>query len=116
MEVFDTLPSDGELTTKGKIIDVMDKKSGALAVSQSKYIKFNRIYVFNTHFIIGDTFDRNGRLLVRNQSSTFIVGAGNFGGKKTPNGDVVPCVPVPTRKPDASVLYKTSADQAALYR
>ena len=36
LEVMDTLPMDGVLTTKSKVIDVQDKKSGALVVTQGK--------------------------------------------------------------------------------
>lgn len=76
----------------------MDKKSGALVVTGS------------------DTFDERGQQLIRNQSSTFIVGAGNFGGKTKPNSEVIPTQPAPKRSPDFTALCKTSIDQAALYR
>lgn len=33
LEIVDHLPTDGVLTTKGKVIDVMDKKSGAVVVT-----------------------------------------------------------------------------------
>lgn len=54
--------------------------------------------------------------MIRNQSSTFIVGAGNFGGKSKANEQVVACVPNPSRSPDATMSMKTTIDQAALYR
>lgn len=98
LEIVDALPSDGVLTTKSSVIDVQDKKSGALVVTQA------------------DSYDANGRLIARSQSSTFVVRAGNFGGKSKAADVVVPSVPAPDRKPDASVQYKTSVDQAALYR
>lgn len=65
---------------------------------------------------LGDSYDASGRLIVRNQSATFVVRAGNFGGKSKAADVVVPAIPAPNRKPDASVQYKTSVDQAALYR
>lgn len=34
LEIVDALPSDGVLTTKSSVIDVQDKKSGALVVTQ----------------------------------------------------------------------------------
>lgn len=98
LEVFAPLPLDGVLKTRGKVIDVLDKKSGAVVITQC------------------DTFDAAGTLLVRNQSATFIVGVGNFGGKSKPSADVVPAVAAPSRKPDTSVQLRTSVDQAALYR
>jgi (3R)-3-hydroxyacyl-CoA dehydrogenase / 3a,7a,12a-trihydroxy-5b-cholest-24-enoyl-CoA hydratase / enoyl-CoA hydratase 2 len=98
VEVLKPIPTECELTTRGTVIDVMDKKSGALVVT------------------LCESFDKNGTLLIRNQSATFVVGAGNFGGKNTPNSQVIPTVPAPNRSPDYVVLAKTSPDQAALYR
>lgn len=37
LEVFDDLPTDGKLTTTGTIIDVVDKRSGALVVAHCLY-------------------------------------------------------------------------------
>lgn len=76
----------------------MDKKSGAVVVT------------------LCESFDENGEPLIRNQSSTFVVGAGNFGGKSKPSSDVIMPVPAPNRKPDFTALCKTTIDQAALYR
>lgn len=98
LEVCGDLPTSGCLTTTGKVLDVMDKGSGAVVVTNC------------------DSYDQNGRLLVKNQSSIFVVGAGNFGGKKQPIEGVVPLAEAPRRKPDASVNYKTCENQAALYR
>ncbi|XP_067634523.1 peroxisomal multifunctional enzyme type 2 [Eurosta solidaginis] len=98
LEICDDIPTSGTLTTSGKVFDVMDKGSGALVV-------------VNT-----DSYDESGRLVVKNQSSVFVVGAGKFGGKKTPIAGVIPIMNAPKRKPDAVIHYKTSEDQAALYR
>lgn len=76
----------------------MDKKSGAVVVT------------------LCESFDASGQPIIRNQSSTFVVGAGNFGGKSKPNDQVIPTVPNPTRAPDFTVSCKTTIDQAALYR
>lgn len=118
MEVFQPLPSDGILQTKGKVIDVMDKKSGAVVVTECKlrivsfYFWIVQIICFST----GDTFNQSGELLFRNQSSTFIVGAGNFNGNKTASDQVVSSIAVPSRIADSTIQYKTSVDQAAIYR
>lgn len=98
LEICDDIPTKGKLTTTGKVFDVMDKGSGAAVVTSC------------------DSYDENGRLLVKNQSTIFIVGAGKFGGKKNPAQGVVPIMPPPKRAPDASMQYKTTEDQAALYR
>lgn len=96
--MFEHLPTDGVLDSTAKVIDVMDKKSGAVVVTST------------------DSFDQRGNLRFRSQSSTFIVGCGNFGGKKEPSNEVVPCVATPKTKPDASVRLTTTENQAALYR
>lgn len=67
-------------------------------------------------FEIGESFDQSGKLLLKNQISTFIVGAGNFGGKSKASIEVVSTVPAPERPFDASIRYVTSVNQAALYR
>lgn len=98
MELLKPLPTEAELLTKGHVIDVMDKKSGALVVTECISV------------------DGNGTPLIRNQSSTFVVGAGNFGGKSKPNDQVIQTIPPPSRSPDFVTTVKTSPDQAALYR
>lgn len=98
LEILDDLPTSGQLVTKGKVFDVMDKGSGAVVVTNCV------------------SYDENGRQLVKNQSAVFIVGAGKFGGKKEPISGVVPLVPAPNRAPDSSIQYKINDDQAALYR
>lgn len=37
IEVFQELPTEGELTTTGSIIDVTDKRSGAVVVANCNY-------------------------------------------------------------------------------
>lgn len=64
----------------------------------------------------GESYDPSGKLLVKNQISTFIVGAGNFGGKSKASDEVKPAVPAPNGPCDVSIEYKTGVDQAVLYR
>ncbi|XP_031618010.1 peroxisomal multifunctional enzyme type 2 [Contarinia nasturtii] len=98
LEVCDELPTEGSVSTSGSVIDVVDKRSGAVVVLNC------------------DSFDQNGKLLFKNQLSTFVVGAGNFGGKTKASDEVKPVIPTPNRPFDASIKYTTSVDQAALYR
>ncbi|EDV99882.1 peroxisomal multifunctional enzyme type 2 [Drosophila grimshawi] len=98
LEICDEMPTSGTLLTKGRVFDVMDKGSGAVVVTSC------------------DSYDETGRLLVKNQSAIFVVGAGKFGGKKTPIAGVVPLAAAPSRQPDATIQYKTDVGQAALYR
>ena len=61
-------------------------------------------------FISVETFDENGEKLAFNQFATFVVGAGNFGGRKT-SPESTPLVDPPSRAPDASMEEKTDVDQ-----
>ncbi|CAG2120685.1 unnamed protein product, partial [Medioppia subpectinata] len=99
LELVKPIPSSATLTSVPKIIDVLDKGSGAL-------------------LIIGiETFDENQSLVFYNQMSLFMVGSGNFGGKRMSNDtNIKPIVSAPNRQPDAIVSEKTSIDQAAIYR
>ncbi|MEJ7599228.1 MAG: SDR family NAD(P)-dependent oxidoreductase, partial [Kofleriaceae bacterium] len=89
------LPTKGKLTTKGTIKQIFDKGKGALVV---------------TEFL---TYDEHGDELVRNELTTFVRGAGGWGGERGPSADVnVP----PDRAPDKVIEDKTSENQALLYR
>lgn len=44
IEILEDMPTDGVLTTKGSIIELLDKKSGAVAVS-------NRMFVITFFFL-----------------------------------------------------------------
>lgn len=92
------MPTDGVLESTAKVIDIMDKKSGAVVVTST------------------ESFDQRGNLRFRSQSSTFIVGCGNFGGKKDPSREVIPTVSTPKTKPTASLRIKTGENQAAIFR
>lgn len=87
-----------------------------LLLSQIVIKKKKSYHSFYNNFFSGNSYDENGKLLFKNQSATFVVGAGNFGGKTTASSAVIPALPVPNRSPDAVVQYSTSFDQAALYR
>ena len=90
------IPTKGKLTTGGKIGAVYDKGSGAVIVVDS------------------ETKDESGTLLFVNRSSIFVRGAGGFGGERGPSATSKNVQP--ERKPDHTIEYKTSTDQAALYR
>lgn len=98
LEIVGDLPTEGKIKTVGKVLEVCDKRSGAVIHTQC------------------ETYDESGNLLFRNQSACFIVGAGNFGGKSQASDNVIAPIAAPNRAPDAIVKYVTSVDQAALYR
>ncbi|MDZ4277501.1 MAG: MaoC/PaaZ C-terminal domain-containing protein [Dehalococcoidia bacterium] len=96
IELKAPIPASGKLTTKGKISAIWDKGSGAVVVVDSQ------------------TQDESGAVLFANTASLFVRGEGGFGGERGPSasGKNVPA----ERSPDHTVEYKTSPDQAALYR
>jgi len=95
-EIRSPIPTKGKLTTGGKIGAIYDKGSGAVIVIDS------------------ETKDDAGTLLFVNRSSIFVRGAGGFGGERGPSA-TSQNVP-PAKQPDHTVEYKTSDDQAAIYR
>jgi 3-hydroxyacyl-CoA dehydrogenase/3a,7a,12a-trihydroxy-5b-cholest-24-enoyl-CoA hydratase len=88
-------PRKGKLTHKIKIKDIFDKGKGALVISAIT------------------TTDESGQEIAYNEMTTFVRGAGGWGGDRGPSAEVnVP----PSRKPDAVVEEKTNPNQALLYR
>src|SRR5690606_33887728 len=84
-----------KLTHKARIKDIFDKGKHAIVVTAI------------------DTYDESGEKLVYNEVTTFVRGAGGFGGERGPSAEVnVP----PSREPDAVVEEKIPANQALLYR
>lgn len=100
LEIYKTIPTSGKITTYPKIIDILDKGKGALAV------------------VGAESKNEQGEVLFYNEFSSFIRGSGGFGGNKdrTPAGDATAANNPPNRAPDAIVTEKTHPDQAALYR
>lgn len=97
LEVLGPLPTEGTLKTDAYVVDVLDKRSGAVII------------------INAETFDSTGNPIVRTQSSVFIVGAGNFGGKKD-SDKLIATVTSPDRAPDCTIEVKTCVNAAALFR
>ena len=94
-EIKRPLPSHATLTHKTKIKDIFDKGKNALVVTATT------------------SLDENGEELIYNELTTFVRGAGGWGGDRGPSADVnVP----PDRAPDAVVTEKTTENQALLYR
>jgi 3-hydroxyacyl-CoA dehydrogenase/3a,7a,12a-trihydroxy-5b-cholest-24-enoyl-CoA hydratase len=94
-EVLRPLPTSAKLTHKAKIKEIWDKGKGAVVVMAIK------------------TLDEDGNELFYNELSTFVRGAGGWGGDRGPSAEVNVA---PDRKPDAVVEEKISASQALLYR
>jgi 3-hydroxyacyl-CoA dehydrogenase/3a,7a,12a-trihydroxy-5b-cholest-24-enoyl-CoA hydratase len=94
-EVKRPLPSHAKLTHKTKIKDIFDKGKNALVITATSSV------------------DENGEELIYNELTTFVRGAGGWGGER---GAVSDANMPPDRAPDAVVSEKTTENQALLYR
>src|SRR5262245_36522997 len=89
------LPRSAKLTHRSRIKDIFDKGKNALVITE----------------IV--SYDGNGNEVVRNEVTTFVRGAGGWGGDRGPSADVnVP----PDRAPDRVVEEVVPTQQALLYR
>ncbi len=96
LEVMRPLPEKATLKHKARISEILDKGKNAIVV---------------THL---DSYDaKTGELLVKNDVSMVVRGAGGWGGERGPATDVNQA---PERAPDAVITEKTSENQALLYR
>ena len=96
VEVFGPIPPNGKVRTTGKVAAIYDKGKAGVAVFESE-----------------SKDAETGALRFRNRMTTFIRGAGGFGGDPGPKSDKAE---MPTRKPDHEVTYHTREDQALIYR
>ena len=89
------LPPHAKLTHKARIRDIFDKGKNALVITEFK------------------SYDENGEELIHNELTTFVRGAGGWGGDRGPS--VEQNVP-PDRAPDAVTEEKIPENQTLLYR
>ncbi|CAB3403798.1 unnamed protein product [Caenorhabditis bovis] len=98
IEMYEPLPSEAKLRSEGRVVDVLDKGSGALILIDIL------------------TYDEStGKKIAMQQMSIFQVGSGNFGGSRTSPHEKKAST-IPSRPPDAIIEQKTWENQAALYR
>jgi acyl dehydratase len=88
------IPTEGKLTTSGKVAAVYDKGKGALVQVEA------------------ETKDEQGEVLFVNRSGVYLRGAGGFGGERGPEA----ANKAPDRAPDKSVEMQTLPIQAMIYR
>lgn len=89
------IPTSGEVSQTGSVVDIFDKVRGALVVLE-------------TVSVLGET----GEKLFTNRYSVYVRGEGGFGGEKGPPAADNP----PERHPDHVVESSTIPQQALLYR
>ena len=95
IELFDTIPTDGEIESTGEIGAILDKGKGASVE------------------LISDSVNlATGKPLFRNTMTAFFRGEGGFGGERGPASEFV----LPDRKADHEVRYETRVDQTLTYR
>lgn len=93
IEIHAPLPSEGEVTTTGRIVDIFDKGKAALLVLEA-------------------TSSMDGQALFTNRFKAFIRGEGGFGGESGPPAGNA----APERAPDHVVERTTLPQQALIYR
>lgn len=91
-----SLPVAGSVKLQGRVVAMHDKGKAAVVVTET---------------IATDLAD--GQPMYTNVSSVFIRGEGGWGGERGPSG---PQNVPPDRAPDHQVTYRTSPDQALIYR
>jgi acyl dehydratase len=94
IKLIKPIPTEGKLTTSGKVASVYDKGKGALMQVEA------------------ETKDEQGEVLFVNRSGVFLRGAGGFGGERGPEAGNK----APDRAPDKSVEMQTLPIQAMIYR
>lgn len=98
LELYKPFSPNGSFDIRTKLVDVLDKGSGATLV------------------INAELYNEKNELVALNQFVTFLVGSGNFGGKRNSDLQVQVNTKKFDRKADKTITEKTSIDQAALYR
>ncbi len=99
LQVFKSFSSSDTLRVVTDIVDVLDKKTGAVLI------------------INCELFNVSGEKVALNQFVIFLVGSGNFGGKNDSDKQVkINSTKKFTRNPDKIIIDKSHVDQAALYR
>jgi len=97
LELYKPIPTKAKLTHEMKVVDVLDKGSGAAIVTD----------------II--SYDEQGDKVFYNQFVTFVVGAGGFHGQRSSSA-LKAVAKNPQGPPEKVIEEATSASQAALYR
>lgn len=96
IRVHGRIPSSGKLWSTVKVAGIYDKKKAAVVVLET------------------ETQDEKGRMICETRMSLFCRGLGGWGGDPGPKAEPLS---VPKDKtPDFEIAYKTTEDQAAVYR
>ena len=94
--LYKPLPANGAVTVQQRIAAMYDKEKAAVVITETTA-----------------TDEADGTPIYQLSSSLFMRGEGGWGGDRGPSG---PRNVPPQREPDHQITYKTSSDQALLYR
>ncbi|VDM66128.1 unnamed protein product [Strongylus vulgaris] len=95
IELYEPLPSEAKLRSEARVVDVLDKGSGALILTEVT------------------TYDEEtGKKLSKQQLGMFQMGSGKFGGQRVSPHEK-PAAEIPKTMPDAVFEEKTSVDQVS---
>lgn len=95
IELSGALPAEGAVTVTGTVADILDKRSGALVVTETRA-----------------TDPTSGQVVFTARSGAFIRGEGGFGR----TGSSGPASEIPDRAPDHTISQTTLPQQALIYR
>lgn len=98
IEITGSVPSEGEVESRTRITEVLDKGEGKAAL-----------------ILAETTLSAEGTPFARLHRTTFIRGGGGFGGPSTPENPA-PARLIPEGPPDHVVDLETGGEQALLYR
>ncbi|KAK6013152.1 hypothetical protein OSTOST_21590, partial [Ostertagia ostertagi] len=93
IEVYEPLPSEARLRSEARVVDILDKGSGALILTE-----------------VTTYDDSTGKKLAMQQVCVFQVGSGKFGGPRNSPHEKA-AAEIPSREPDAVFEEKTFVDQ-----
>lgn len=99
IEIIAPLPVDSkglDLEIRGKVLGVYDKGGNMILEGENELVDAS-----------------TGKVYTKFTNKAFGIGQGGYGG---PRGPVVKTFPPPKREPDAVHIYKTTPEQALLYR
>ncbi|KAK6010005.1 MaoC-like protein [Ostertagia ostertagi] len=98
IEVYEPLPSEARLRSEARVVDILDKGSGALILTE------------------GTAYDDStGKKLAMQQVCVFQVGSGKFGGPRNSPHEKA-AAEIPSREPDAVFEEKTFVDQMSGFK
>ena len=96
IRLYRSIPKSGKILREAEVSNIYDKGKGAVIITKTSGFLDNGTHLYDADY------------------THFYLGAGGFGGDPGPKN--LPLVPPENKVPDFSITYKTTENQAALYR